>query len=151
MKPDRSQAGQAELREAALRLLARREHSFAELVRKLERKGWPADAVPVVVQDLADAGLQSDERFAEVYIRSRADKAYGPLRIRAELAERGVDRALVNRAMDEAEIDWLAQAAQWYGRRYDDVPAQDLKEKSRRQQALARRGFDHSVIRELTD
>ncbi len=149
MGSDRDSSGRADVREAALRLLARREHAFVELVRKLERKGWPAVHVPSVVQDLADAGLQSDERFAEVYVRSRAEKAYGPLRIRAELSERGIDRALVERAMAELEVDWLAQAAKWYGRRYGDVPVTDLKEKSRRQQALARRGFAGEHIREL--
>jgi len=151
MADDRTKAGRADPREAALRLLARREHSFSELKRKLKRKGWPASDVEAVVQDLADAGLQSDSRFAESYARSRAEKAYGPLRIRAELSERGIDRALVERALAELQIDWLAQAAKWYGRRFGDGRPDELKEKSRRQQALARRGFDQSVIREITD
>ncbi len=151
MASDRDSSGRADLREAALRLLARREHSFLELQGKLRRKGWPEHEIPVVVQELADAGLQSDERFAESFTRSRAEKAYGPLRIRAELAERGIDRGLIERAMAELQVDWLAVAAKWYGRRYDSDSPSDLKEKSRRQQALARRGFDHSVIRELTD
>ncbi len=149
MTPDRDQAGQGDLREAAVRLLARREHSFVELVRKLERKGWPPGQIEPVVQGLADANLQSDERFAESYLRSRAEKAYGPLRIRAELAERGIDRGLIEKAMAELQVDWLAQAAKWYGRRYGETPARDFKEKSRRQQALARRGFAAEHIREL--
>ncbi|MGY6554462.1 MAG: regulatory protein RecX [Wenzhouxiangella sp.] len=151
MAEGRDKSGRTDLREAALRLLARREHSFFELQRKLKRKGWPPTDVDVVAQELADAGLQSDERFAESYARSRAEKAYGPLRIRAELSERGIDRALTERALAELEIDWLAQAAKWYGRRFGDTRPDDLKEKSRRQQALARRGFDTAVIREITD
>ena len=151
MAGDRESSGRAELREAALRLLARREHSFIELQRKLQRKGWPSNDVADVVQELAVAGLQSDERFAESYTRSRAEKAYGPLRIRAELFERGIDRALAERALAEVQIDWLAQAAKWYGRRFGDERPEDLKVKSRRQQALARRGFDAAVIREITD
>ncbi len=151
MAKDRAQASPADLREAAVRLLARREHSAQELARKLKRKGWPEKLVVPGIEELAEAGLQSDERFAESFARSRAEKAYGPVRIKAELAERGVDRSLSSRAVGALDVDWLAQAAKWYGRRYGEQPASDLKEKSRRRQALARRGFDESVIRELID
>ncbi|MEE4295289.1 MAG: regulatory protein RecX [Wenzhouxiangella sp.] len=151
MVKDRAEASPADLREAALRLLARREHSAQELARKLKRKGWPEPMIEPCVGELAEAGLQSDERFAEGFARSRAEKAYGPVRIKAELAERGIDRSLAVRALGSLEVDWLAQAAKWYGRRYGDVPASDFREKSRRRQALTRRGFDESVIRELID
>ena len=139
----------ADLREAALRLLARREHSHVELVHKLARRGWPEDEAESVVAELADENLQSDQRFAESYVRSRVAKHYGPVRIRAELGERGIDRALAERALREQEVDWFAVAADWYERRYGTQPAEDLKEKSRRQQALARRGFAHEHVREL--
>ncbi|MEE4330862.1 MAG: regulatory protein RecX [Wenzhouxiangella sp.] len=138
-------------REAALRLLARREHGHRELIDKLVRKGWnKADVLPAVEQ-LADRELQSDSRYAESFVRSRARKAYGPVRIRAELAERGIDRALVEKTLAEAEVDWLASAADWYQRRYGTERPRDIKEKARRQQALARRGFDHAIVRELVE
>jgi len=139
----------ADLREAALRLLARREHSYVELVHKLTRRGWPETEVGSVVDELAGENLQSDERFAESYVRSRVAKHYGPVRIRAELGERGIDRALAERALREQQVDWFAVAAEWYERRYGAQPVEDLKEKSRRQQALARRGFAHEHVREL--
>lgn len=139
----------ADVRDAALRLLARREHSLIELKRKLGQRGWPGDMVDTVLADLAEAGLQSDTRYAESYVRSRAGKAYGPVRIRAELGERGIDRSLVEHALRELDADWFTIAATWYERRYGSEAPEDIKEKSRRQQALARRGFDHAVIREL--
>jgi regulatory protein len=151
MVKDRADASPADLREAAIRLLARREHSAQELARKLRRKGWPELLIEPCIGELVEAGLQSDERFAESFVRTRAEKAYGPVRIKAELAERGIDRSLANRALGALDVDWLAQAAKWYGRRYGEGSASDLKEKSRRRQALARRGFDESVIRELID
>ncbi len=138
-------------REAALKLLARREHAYQELVYKLTRRGWPEDMVREQLDVLAGANLQSDERFTESYVRSRAGKGFGPVRIRAELAERGIDRALAQRGLAAAEIDWFACAADWYQRRYGEKPVADLKEKSRRQQALARRGFSHEHVRELLD
>jgi regulatory protein len=139
----------ADLREAAIRLLARREHGWRELRRKLCQRGWPEAETECVLNDLADQGLQSDERFAESFTRTRAQKAYGPVRIRAELGQRGLDRTLIDRALRETDADWLALAAEWYERRYRGEPPADLKEKSRRQQALARRGFDHEVVRQL--
>lgn len=142
-------ADEAELREAALRLLARREHSRVELAHKLIRRGWPESGVSAMVEKLAGEGLQSDERYAESYARQRAEKYYGPVRIRAELAERGVDGALIDRVVRAVEVDWFEQAAAWYERRYGGRPCDDLGEKSRRQQALARRGFAHEHIREL--
>lgn len=139
----------ADLREAAIRLLARREHSCLELARKLRQRGWPGPEIDRVLGDLADRGLQSDERFAEGFVRMRSQKAYGPVRIRAELGERGIDRSLIDRMLREADVDWLGLASAWYERRYHGQAADDLKEKSRRQQALARRGFGHEIIREL--
>lgn len=144
-------ANPAEVREAALRLLARREHSRIELTGKLTRKGWSESVVEQVVDDLAEANLQSDERYAESYVRQRISKAYGPVRIRAELYERGIDRSLAARAMETESPDWFAIAADWYERRYGPKPPADLKEKSRRQQALARRGFTHDQVRQLFD
>jgi len=146
-----AESNRADLREAALRLLARREHSHVELVHKLTRRGWPQAEVGSVVDDLAEENLQSDERFAESYVRSRVARHYGPVRIRAELGERGIDRALAERALREQEVDWFALAADWYERRYGKDPVDDLKEKSRRQQALARRGFSHEHVRELLE
>lgn len=151
MNESRAQASPADVREAALRLLARREHSVRELTRKLTGKGWPKPLVEHGIAELAEQGLQSDQRFAESFARSRAEKAYGPVRIRAELSERGIDRSLAQRALDELDVDWLAQAAKWFLRRYGETRSDDMKEKSRRRQALARRGFEESVIRELTD
>lgn len=144
-------ADEAELREAALRLLARREHSRRELTRKLVRKGWPEASVPRIVNELEAEGLQSDQRFAESYVRQRVGKGYGPLRIRAELAQRGIDRAEAGRALEAESPDWLAVAGRWYERRFGSEPPSDLKEASRRQQALARRGFAREHFRELFD
>ncbi|NEZ05048.1 regulatory protein RecX [Wenzhouxiangella sp. XN201] len=146
-----SPSERVQLREAAMRLLARREHSCKELLRKLTGRGWPRADAEAVIDELAAENLQSDERFAESFVRQRVGKAYGPVRIRAELAERGIGRGLAARALTSEAPDWQAVAARWYERRYGSEPPSDLKEKARRQQALARRGFAHEHIRELLD
>jgi regulatory protein len=80
----------ASVEAAAVRLLARREHSRAELVRKLAARGAPAELADEVLDSLAARRLQSDERYAESLVTSRIGRGQGPVRIRRELAERGV-------------------------------------------------------------
>ena len=140
----------AALREAALRLLARREHSRRELADKLARKGWPAGEVEGAVAALAAEGLQSDTRFAESFVRQRAGKGYGPVRIRAELRQRGIDDAESDRAIDGQDIDFFELAASVYQRRYGRQPVPtDIRERARRHQAMLRRGFTGEQLREI--
>src|SRR5690554_3917873 len=94
------------IRRAAMNLLARREHGYVELARKLRQRGAEAEMIDVELQRLADDGLLSEERYVESYIRSRANAGRGPMRIREELAQRGLARELVERALAEAVIDW---------------------------------------------
>jgi len=149
----------AEAREAALRLLARREHSAVELETKLVGKGWPEDHVDQVIASLTEAGLQSDQRFAESFARQRAGRFYGPRRIRAELAQRGIDAGLANEALDALAIDFADLAAEFYRRKYgdhsensrgSDDASLDFRERARRSQAMYRRGFESEHFRGLT-
>ena len=67
-----------DIRRAALGLLARREHSRTELLRKLLRR-FP-EKLALIKEELgalSEEGLQSDRRLAEVYVRSRAAQGRG--------------------------------------------------------------------------
>lgn len=140
----------AEAREAALRLLARREHSVRELETKLAGKGWPEADATQVVADLAEAGLQSDRRFAESYARQRAGRFYGPRRIFAELAQRGIDSGLAAEAIESLEIDFSELAAEFYRRKYGRATGNpDYRERAKRSQAMYRRGFESDHLRGL--
>ena len=137
-----------EIEQAALRLLARREHSRKELRGKLAAKGHAADFVDPVLDDLERRGLLSERRFAESYIASRRRKGYGPLRIRAELRERGIEPA-------EFEAELSPDAGQWWDlmvdtteRRFGTAPAgDDRREQGRRARFLQQRGFSPEMIR----
>ena len=140
----------AEAREAAVRLLARREHSRLELRTKLVGKGWPEDLVESTIAELADEGLQSDDRFAESFARQRAGRSYGPRRIRAELTQRGIDSAGAARAIDALDIDFAELAADFYRRKYGGDEAElSFSERARRSQAMYRRGFEAEHVRTL--
>jgi regulatory protein len=144
-KPDAASA----LRERALGLLARREHSQAELRRKLadpERDGADLDAL---LEQLAAAGLQSDARYAEAFVHSRVLRGQGPLRIRQELRQRGVAADLADSALAEAGVDWAEQLAAAYRKRFGSAPPGDRRDLARRARFLAQRGFASEQIRAL--
>ena len=61
-----------------------------------------------VVEQLAVEGLQSDARFVEAFVHGRVDQGKGPVRIRAELAERGIPAAVADEALAESGEDWRA-------------------------------------------
>ena len=145
-----TEKGLAEAREAALRLLARREHSAVELKTKLLNKGWPEVHIDQVIPALAEAGLQSDRRFAEAFARQRACRFYGPRKIQAELAQRGIDSALMHEAIESLEVDFAELAADFYRRRYGrDKREPDFRERAKRSQAMYRRGFESEHVHGL--
>jgi regulatory protein len=131
----------ADIRLAAMNLLARREHSVWELRRKL-RIRFPDDALlDEQLSTLTEQNLQSDMRFAESYIRQRIERGYGPVRLREELRERGVSRTDITRLMAELEIDWRAHALQVMQNKYGGFPPRDIKEEARRARFMQHRGF----------
>ena len=93
--------------------------------------------------------LLSDERFAEQYLNYRRQRGYGPLRIRAELRERGVDEALIETYLDEGDEDWMACLRQAHDKKYGDTLPQDFKEQARRSRFLIYRGFSGEQVRRL--
>ena len=99
-------------------LLARREHSRLELERKLEARGLESGAVAQALDELECDGLLDDGRFAESFVAARARKGQGPVRIRAELRERGVDEADTARGLAEAGADWNEIAARARSKRF---------------------------------
>jgi hypothetical protein len=85
MEPDKPAADSpAELKARALRHLVRREHSRAELARKLARHAESPQALEAVLDSLLAKKQQSDERFAEERVRSLSRK-YGSAKIRQDL------------------------------------------------------------------
>jgi regulatory protein len=135
-------ASGAELRKRALALLARREHSRAELAARLAPRAESEAALAALLDDLERRGALSDERYAEARARSLARK-YGAARIRHELRAKGVAEALVERA---AAGDELERARAILARRYAQ-PAATQEERARRARFLQGRGFSHDTIR----
>lgn len=137
----------------ALELLSRREHSCQELHQKLAAKYPHADFDAVLLR-LQELNYQSDQRFTEVFCRSRVQRGQGPLRIRQELQLRGIPSAMIQAAMDQLqdEVDWFELALEQVRRKFrrpvdPSAPReQQMKERARRQRYLAYRGFFGDAI-----
>ena len=139
--------GDTSLRERALRCLAQRDHSRAELARKLAGHGSDTE-IAEIIDRMGELGLQSDRRFAEAWVRSKAGR-FGAARMRSELARRGIDRELVDEALSgECVESELERARAVWRARFGASPA-DPREWARQARFLQTRGFATDVIRKL--
>lgn len=130
-----------DIRRAAMDLLARREHSRRELQQKLMQRFPDNPLVECEIERLCDEHLQSDERFTEVYLHSRARRLYGPQRIKAELRERGIADTVIVKVFKQTAIDWYANRQTLELNKFGHKPPSDLKEKAKRMRFLQYRGF----------
>lgn len=131
----------------AVALLARREHSTAELARKLTQKGIDKAVADDVVDKLSSKGLVSDERFAETFVRYRANRGYGPLRIRPELAERGIDAGRITEHLAQPEVDWNEIVATVRQRKFGAALPDGFADRAKQTRFLQYRGFTSDQIR----
>jgi regulatory protein len=139
----------AEAHNAALRLLARREHSVFELHHKLRHRGFAPAVIDAVFQQLVAEDWLNDNRYAEVYAHSRADKGYGPLRIQRELGERGVSEEIITAALNPLEDFWMPRLAALYRKRFAGVRPRDAAGQAGQVRFLRQRGFTLEQINGL--
>ncbi|MBI2381107.1 MAG: regulatory protein RecX [Gammaproteobacteria bacterium] len=127
-------------------MLARREHSAFELKQKLSAKGFAREAQARVLAWLTETGLQSDERFTEVFVRSRRGRGLGPQRIAQELRERGIAEELAAAYLDRNDPDWQDACREVAEAKFGRRPPKDYREKGQRARFLHYRGFSPSQI-----
>ncbi|WP_339673210.1 regulatory protein RecX [Dasania marina] len=139
-----------DIRLAAMNLLARREHGYQELYSKLSSKFVKSEHHPPALIDeqlkmLREQGLQNDERFVEAFINSKKNSGKGPMVVRQQLQQKGINAELIALALEAVEEEWYALAQALYERKYQGEPFADHKEKAKRIRFMQSRGFsfDH--------
>jgi regulatory protein len=135
------------LEAAAIRLLARRDHSAEELQRKLLKKGYPEEDVAGVIEKLTSKRLVSNDRYAASRVRHRAQGGKGPVLIRAELRQQGVADEIIDREIADAGLDWDRVAGDVRRRRFGGAPPRSLAERAKQARFLQYRGFSADQIR----
>lgn len=150
------------VRSKAIQLLARREHSRTELIRKLQQRGFDNELIMSVTEQLISNGLLSDVRFAELFVRSRMGAGYGSQRIAEELRQRGISRTEIQFALQSnAQADWKTMLGHAWRKKFAHPP-RTSKEQAQQLRYLLYRGFtseqvsafmrqlkEHSVTNEL--
>ena len=135
------------IREAAMDYLSRREHATQELFQKLLKKDYEADEISAALARLTEQGLLSDERFTEIFINQRINRGSGPLKIRAELRQKGVSDAMIEPLMNQHNDTWCESALAVRIKKYGLEPPADLKETTRQTRFLQSRGFSGEQVR----
>ena len=134
----------AELKVRALRHLMRREHSRAELARKLAPHAESPQALEAVLDELAQRKQLSDERYAETRAHSLSRK-YGAAKVRQDLKAHGVADAVIARVSTEGDLE---KAKAILARKYRNA-ATTREEKAKRARFLQGRGFSYDVVARL--
>jgi regulatory protein len=132
----------AELKTRALRLLMRREHSRAELARKLSPHAESLALLQSLLNELEERRQLSDQRYAEARAHQLSRK-YGAAKIRQDLKAHGVADAVVERISGEGDLE---KARTILARKYREA-ATTREEQARRARFLQARGFSYETIR----
>ena len=126
-----------------LRLLSQREHSRAELARKLADMETASGDLAAVLDDFVAKGLISEERLTQSVLNQRANKL-GAMRLRAELHQKGVSTDRIREAVDSLKSSESARAQGVWSKRFKGPPEDAMAKQVR---FLAARGFDAAAIR----
>ena len=146
---------QPSLKGRALRLLSTREHSRAELERKLKPHEPQPGALAVALDELQAKGYIDEQRVLESLIHRRSAKL-GVARIKQELQSKGLDSAAVQRAVASLQASELARAVEVWRKKFGGLAAAagstgvlDSAERGRQMRFLASRGFSGDTIRRV--
>ncbi|MGO2236225.1 recombination regulator RecX [Marinomonas sp. UCMA 3892] len=138
---------QTSIFDQALSLLSHREHSKKELATKLKTRGHEEEEINATIERLEEMNYLNDERFAEIFVRSRLSKPLGANRIQQELIQKGINSELAKTALSEANVDWFELAKQLKERKFGEEISTDFKEKAKQSRYLQYRGFDFEQIK----
>ncbi|MDD3786586.1 MAG: recombination regulator RecX [Hydrogenophaga sp.] len=135
------------LKGRALKLLAAREHSRAELERKLAPHEETPGELARVLDELQTRGFISEARVVESVLHRRAARL-GAARVRQELQAKGISAEAVAQAVQALRVTEVERAREVWRRRFG-APAPDPAGRVKQMRFLAARGFSGEVIRRV--
>jgi regulatory protein len=130
-------------------LLARREHGRVELTRKLRQRGATPELIEPALDKLVEEGLLSEARYLESFVSYRARSGYGPLRIREELTQRGLQRAEIEQALRDCGFNWQEKMHETWERKFGGHLPADARERAQQGRFLSYRGYALDMIGRL--
>ncbi len=149
--------------ESGCRMLAIREHSEKQIRLKLAQKGFDLQAIKSTVDYLMTENWLSETRFCNAYIRSKASKGQGLVRIRAELQHQEIQQVVIDQELKEEDIDWqgvcedvlIKKLKSTLGSRFElkqidepfEINKKKVKQKLKLENFLRYRGFSGEEIK----
>ena len=131
----------------ALGLLSRREHSRAELERKLAAHAEQPGDLTKVLDSLAAKGFINENRVVESVIHRRSSKL-GTQRIKQELQAKGLQPETMEQAINQLRSSELTRAREVWRKKFGS-PAQSAAERAKQMRFLSSRGFEAEAIRRV--
>ena len=125
-------------------MLARREHSRAEILRRLTPLAESAEQVGAVLDKLEALGFLSEARFAASLSRRRSER-YGAVRVAHELQQHRIDPSIAEPLLGGLRASERERALEVWSRRFG-AKADTLAEKGRQYRFLTRRGFSGDMV-----
>ncbi|MDP3921928.1 MAG: recombination regulator RecX [Hydrogenophaga sp.] len=135
------------LKGRALRLLSGREHSRAELERKLRPHETEPGELARALDDLEAKGFINEQRVLESVVHRRAAKM-GAARVRQELQAKGLSPDAVAQAVADLQGSEVERAREVWRKKFGAPPA-DAAERGKQMRFLASRGFGGDAIRRV--
>lgn len=137
--------------ERALRYLAHRPRSTAEVRRTLEQQALPAAATDAAIERLLAAGYLDDEAFARFWVSNREQfRPRAPLALRQELRQKGITDDIIAKALQEVDSESSAyRAGLAQARRLETLDQRTFRQKLGSH--LLRRGFSYDVVWPVVD
>ena len=135
------------LRGRALAMLARREHTRAEMARKLSPHSESPEQVAQLLDMLVARGWLSEARFAESRANTLARK-FGSRKIEHDLRRRGVSAEVVEQTLERSLAQELENCRAAWRRKFGVLP-QSAAERGRQMCFLAGRGFSAEAVRQV--
>ncbi len=131
------------LKAKALDFLSRRDYTYIELYRKLQKYSDDVEEIKSILDSFIDCNYINEERFIENFIHSKSKK-YGSLKIKHLLQDKINNKKLINEIYNQSTINELELATTQLKRKYSIAP-QDTKEKAKYFRFLIGRGFSSSI------
>ena len=144
-------------RDQALDYLSRRAHTLWEVKKRLKEKGCTEEEIADCVEFLLEYGYVNDQDYCRRYIEYAMEKGRGSLRIRRELAEKGVSGQMIDIALEEMADDdiqkeqAMLQARKALGLSEGESASLGQKELAKVGRKLQGLGYKASVIYSVMD
>jgi regulatory protein len=145
--PDKPKRPGPSLKMRALGYLSRREHSRAELARKLEPHAESKQVLDDLLDELEQRKHLSDQRFADARAHTLGQR-YGSRRLQAELRGRGLSDDIVRSTVDASKEGELERARAVWMRKFGTLPA-NASERGKQARFLLTRGYSPDIVKQI--